>query len=744
MNTASLEDLQTTLDVATPIAERIVESRPHYSLEDALIVAGIGPGRMSQLIAAVDACATLTLPPPIPADVCESDEQIDLQTASVDEIADVFASEPVAESLVEWRALHPFPTLEHATIISGVGDGRLKKLAGDLCITPAPFEAVDDDGNSVAYRWVYASIGAEVDIEGSRGNYSLAVPPGAITDPVGAWASVTVLPDISETADWPRMDAHIEGPWIGEVEVGLPRDTFQWDGLGLPTVPAVYHETVDGTELITPDHGLTFTANMVSTPLTSLSTVETIETPWYNRFYDVIDWAGGTAISPPDCSPSAVARVSIEGGMVDPGIAGGPLFGACSLFSASDAVVKLRNRSTVIFDRTLVLANPASAVDLSEVGGSDIIAEIVAFGPAVAPEGELHVRLSPASPVVSVNHATWPSTVASVNFSASQLRTSVAIALDVTVGEIFDWMGDLFPDGSAIEFVFDDETYELAECAWTASNSHLAGLVPALGSCLPDSYDDLIEAIGQFGGEATRTYALRATERWKASIEAITSTVNTGQDILKAGTVAVDLIGTLQLPNGLVFMEYAAAKPTSYGGFPVGSHCLSIFNDAGWRLDLQCQSEWVEELTNPGGDPGSGVTTDLGPGELVREANGDEWFFDYLTGLYHPLAPGVFECLSYRYPVDELGIILGMVEGDSIDECTTGEYLLPEPGVGTVAEDINGNLWLLAGNERTYVEPDDKWCAVNYYADSYRENVPGALLDAYEPAPESFTCISVN
>lgn len=745
VNTASKQELMTALDIARPIAERLIAGRPHYSIWDALLAAGLGPERIELLAATVPTCATVDLPPAAPADVCVDPDQLDLQIADQAALTNAFSSAPAAERLIEWRHAHPLPSVDHALISAGISKGKVKKIYESLCISPAPFEAVDGDGNPVAYRWIYSVDGGSVEIDGVKGAFSLTVPADTITEPTGAWASVTELPEISSTSDWPRMDAHIDGSWSGAVDVTMPRDTFTWVGLGLPTTPAILHTTSAGTEMLTPDHGVSSTATSVSGPLTSLSTVETMETPWYNRFYDVIDWASGSAVSPPHCDPSAIGRVSINGGPVDPSLAGGPLFGACSEYrGGGSAAAVLKNRSTVIFRYMTSLANPPSSVSVSEHSGSDLIAEVFATGSYSAPDGEVHVSMDPAPAVVSSSYATWPSTYASLDFTVDQPRTAGAIAADVLMGEILDYLGDQFPAGSPAEELIDDELYEVVRCVWEISHSDLTAIGPAIASCVPEAYDAVIELIGDFSSGAAQTSLFKAADRWSESLAAVGDSINKYQDILRAGTVAYDLIGAFQLPNGLVSIDYSARKPTSYGSYPIGGHCLSVFDNTGWRLDLSCQAAYVDYLTDPGEPPATGATTDLGPGYLVREATSAEWFFNATDSTYHQLAPGVWACLATRYPVeDNGGIILGKVFGDEVTECDTGEYLFDTPGLGTLVKTATGAFFLLHGSTAEVVDQSDSFCANRYYSDVYREEVPGYIVSGFTLAPDPFICIHV-
>ena len=227
LNHASTVDLMEALSISRPVALRVIAARPHYSAGDLLMVSGIGPGKVRRIIEAGNTCATpLAFPPPVPTDACRGDEgEVDIQLGSIDELREgLNLSRPAATRLIERRDMQPFPTVDHALTIAGVGPGKLKRYE-NACFTPPNIESVTVDGNNVGYAWVSPHRGGQTSIEASdgEGDYGLTVPPDVVED--GAWAEVIDLPQNFDT-DGPRAEFHIYGVWTGNVDVTLPVDPF--------------------------------------------------------------------------------------------------------------------------------------------------------------------------------------------------------------------------------------------------------------------------------------------------------------------------------------------------------------------------------------------------------------------------------------------------------------------------------------------------------------------------------------
>jgi hypothetical protein len=157
LNHATVTEIGRVLDVSTPIAQRVVEKRPHYALDDLLVVEGIGRGRLDKIDRSIFCATPITvdgLIPAIPETACAVG-QVDAAIAPRSVLMAPRASGglglsgPVADRLLARRTEHPFPTLEHLTIVEGIGDGRLKQWVRDgvLCVTPAPFIATTTAGD---------------------------------------------------------------------------------------------------------------------------------------------------------------------------------------------------------------------------------------------------------------------------------------------------------------------------------------------------------------------------------------------------------------------------------------------------------------------------------------------------------------------------------------------------------------------------------------------------------------------
>lgn len=236
LNHASLEQLMTLPDVSRPVAERLIESRPHDRVADLEVVPGIGPEKAVQIRESGLACSTpLTLPPP--ADDACTERRIDLNNEnSRSAVAEIFGG-PTADRVVEAR---PFPDVDHAlvTLARGVGPGKARKHADALCVTPVP-----KISGGVNYSWAYSETGGRADHEG----YSLVAPPGVLDDPIGQWLKIDPLPTPSSDlpgSAWPSADFHIFGSWVGdgdEVFVTSPAGDYEDDLPGTDWVPILLH-----------------------------------------------------------------------------------------------------------------------------------------------------------------------------------------------------------------------------------------------------------------------------------------------------------------------------------------------------------------------------------------------------------------------------------------------------------------------------------------------------------------------
>lgn len=245
LNHATLAELRSALDVSEPIAQRVIDKRPHYGLEDLSVVEGIGPGRLRQIVSSTVCAMPITvdgLVPAIPDSACKPG-QVDAALAPreslVAKTAGLGLGGPVADRLLAQRAEHPFPTLEHLTIVEGIGDGVLKQWvkAGIVCLTPAPFLATSPSGDFYKGSLLARSRGETIALDAPAGRFALGTPAGVLDQP-HAWATVVDVPDAEHRG--PRADFKIQGAWQGGgdlVYLTLPRDPFSSGTVA--TVPAV-------------------------------------------------------------------------------------------------------------------------------------------------------------------------------------------------------------------------------------------------------------------------------------------------------------------------------------------------------------------------------------------------------------------------------------------------------------------------------------------------------------------------
>ena len=234
LNTASPADLSEALNLPSqPTVQRLIALRPWLKGADLSSVPGIGPDTAAAL--APRTCATPPALPPAAPLACATAGQVDLQAASAPTIASQLRlPRKVADALVAARPLPQNLTQVIAPRIPGLSKPTVERLlsADRICVTPAPMLA----GGS-AWRWATPAGGAVV----RRDGFALIVPPGRITAPSGAYASVTPLPAVDGIA--PRMDAHIWGDWaLGATTVAVQGP---WLGAGAGLVPVVLHDSTD-------------------------------------------------------------------------------------------------------------------------------------------------------------------------------------------------------------------------------------------------------------------------------------------------------------------------------------------------------------------------------------------------------------------------------------------------------------------------------------------------------------------
>jgi hypothetical protein len=238
INTAAPSELATlSYYVAdTRSINAIIAGRPWLTGRDLASIQTIGTNEAAEI--APRTCTTQpVLPPPTPMACDPSKIQIDLQTASGDQMHRFGLSWGTVDQIMRARPLpQSLYQVRNAMIQYFTPDRIAATLRmGNVCITPAPMYA-----GGTAWRWATPAGGAVV----ARDGFSLVVPPGRITDTNGAYISVTPLRPVDGVL--PRADAHIWGGWnVGETTVGV-----QGPWLGDPgSEPIVIHNADTGDRM---------------------------------------------------------------------------------------------------------------------------------------------------------------------------------------------------------------------------------------------------------------------------------------------------------------------------------------------------------------------------------------------------------------------------------------------------------------------------------------------------------------
>ncbi|SES40010.1 hypothetical protein SAMN04488000_12699 [Lentzea albida] len=268
VNTAAPREIERALHLAEPAGAAVVSGRPWHRTVDLISVPGIGPSKETLLVER--ACATPTkLPPPTPLACVTGSDAVDLQSASLEQIASrTGLGRPAIERLI---AARPLPqNLEQivAPRVPGVSRPAVKRLVDDraVCVTPAPFRF-----SGTSWRWASGRHGAVVSAEDPK--YALFVPPGRVAGDTGAWATVKPLP--GELGVLPSADFHIHGPWTPEVAVRVPAPPHSE---GIDDV-VVAHDRGDGDMSASFNQGtaesMTPEGRVVTAPASSLSTFTT-------------------------------------------------------------------------------------------------------------------------------------------------------------------------------------------------------------------------------------------------------------------------------------------------------------------------------------------------------------------------------------------------------------------------------------------------------------------------------------
>lgn len=237
VNTAEAEVIASALHVPSDKAiANMLASREWLRPIDVISVPGVGVSKKRVL--AHGFCATATTLPPEPANAPPAGfDGVDLQVATADEIASLgVLPATTSRRLADYG---PLPDDLHqiaAPAVPGLSDPLIDKLMArdDVAISPFPFA---QDGTT--WRWASEADGTIVtDVDDPR--YALFVPGGAVSGD-GAWATVTILPDVE--GELPRVDPTIQGAFTGEVAVQLP------SALGTAAESMVVHDASDGARL---------------------------------------------------------------------------------------------------------------------------------------------------------------------------------------------------------------------------------------------------------------------------------------------------------------------------------------------------------------------------------------------------------------------------------------------------------------------------------------------------------------
>jgi hypothetical protein len=747
LNHADPSNLGEVLELSGPIVQRLIDHRPHYDLSDALVVAGVGPGRYEKLRATTRTCATpLALPPLVPSTVCQSG-QTDLAVADIDQLTNVLSSKPAAQRLIDRRNSFPLPTLNHALIVAGIGSGKVKQLEGTICLTPAPFHAVDAAGFAVDYEYIYGRFGGVIEASDTNDTYQLSVPAGTILAD-GSWGRVTVVPPPDEIADWPRAEMHLEEPFRGTVHATLPRDHVD-AALGLPTHLQFVHHLGDGSVDIHDDTSLgslLVAPSTVTAPLTSLSFMESYVAPTFNAIYDTTRWARGKFIGTPSCNDlwpvSHGGSLSVVGAPVDPVAAYGPALKYCVGTTNGEPTVRFTDAYQLMLTIVNETGDPSSP-SLERKPFADSLFTSAVSGlaslsnPTIGPGGQIDVSVDlHDAPHITTNEVIWRSSYASFNVDVHAVATIAALIGDIGIEPLLqkaeDWLDARGGAGEFLEEVIDPEFYNAAECLFgLGGSSGFSELIQNAGSlvrnCIPGLVDELEDAfIEAASGIADPTDVQEFMRRWGASVSlsgvtrhADNPKVTLAQVIIEAGSYAVELASLLS-SGDLVAITHMAPRPEfDPDGYPINSDCITSTADT-WRLNRSCQTAYITGILNPGdgdgdGDPSTPPTRPIpnavivrsGPAELSGQPEGTAhvvWRTNDGTWLIqHIETPQQYICwartLPVRWDVDLYEYVLDQ-ENTSVLHTPCDDNILPARNLTPPLDQqyliraTNGTLWL--------------------------------------------------
>lgn len=91
------------------------------------------------LLTVVAAIAMLTIAGPLPSHGVESGQRVDINSASVAELASLPGiGESKAKAIVEYRAVDPFKTVDDLKKVKGIGEKTLEALRSDITVGAEP------------------------------------------------------------------------------------------------------------------------------------------------------------------------------------------------------------------------------------------------------------------------------------------------------------------------------------------------------------------------------------------------------------------------------------------------------------------------------------------------------------------------------------------------------------------------------------------------------------------------------
>lgn len=731
LNHASLADLQQLPDVSGPVAQRIVDARPHDRVKDLLAVPGIGPDELAAIASSGRACSTpFTLPPPAP-NVCLGASQIDLNDpADQDQLAALFGG-PTAARLV---AAQPFPDLAHAETVlaAGAGPGKVRKFAAQLCVTPEP-----KIFNGTSYSWVYSTAGGRADYQG----FSLVVPAGVLVSGTGQW--ITIEPQSTPTPHimgqpWPSADFTVLGQtWqdgTKKVYVTLPIDPTLGE-FGSNWEPIVAHwadtqrsagEQVSGNDVLVDS-----VRSTVTIAVTHLSVIDALDRavqwvaePLGNVLADARfpaptcagDWSLQSSTG--DWYGSDGGRVQLDsaylnlpGGPIPP--LGWPIKHCVEGGGGTDATLRLRNNTRTFMSLT-TYGGTTPTLGKVNVGG-DLLqlsmakgAELVLGHPVAYPGGEV------------------TATVPAGTFNAVRMKPNIPLTVVWTI-----------LDQSPLEDLLKKlpRTKELVSAVESTVNCVLSSYgVSSLNSASdPQAIADA--AVGYISDCFTPEEFFQAVAAGVGS-GAISSDVANGVSStldqlsrysvwLRIGQVTLSGVDSLLNASGsssagIVGISYYKPKPTVDAiGNTVQAQCLSA-HGYGWIVDQACQDNIYNAVNNPPSGSGSVGSPGHYPAKIiVRDpATGDATLWDPATkSMYLIRDQATYICLAQRYVVDYAplpGEYVGTIFVSPVASCdptTPTATLTPTaiPTNATVLREGTGRAWLVTNGIRQEIPTGDEY-----------------------------------